>query len=39
MAYWYEELGYGIYEGAEIDKYQLIALFKQGICYVIVRGE
>lgn len=39
MAYWYEDLGYGVFQGQEIDRYQLIALFKQGVCYVVVRGE
>lgn len=39
MAYWYEDLGYGVFQGQEIDRYQLIILHRQGVSYVIVRGE
>lgn len=39
MAVWYENQNYGVYEGQMINRYQLIALFKQGVCYVIVYGE
>lgn len=39
MAYWYPSLGYGTYQGQEINYYQLIILHRQGVSYVVVRGE
>lgn len=39
MAVWYENEGYGVYNGMRIDRYTLLVLYKQGISYVIIRGE
>lgn len=39
MAVWYESEGYGVYNGQQIDRYQLIILYRQGVSYIVVYGE